>query len=680
MRIILFALGLWALTAPVAAQTCTDADNDGFFWEAGCGTLRDCNDSSNLMFPGGFEACDGLDNDCDQRIDNGCVTACDELQDQADTALSAGFPATGFNGNQVVWTGSEYGVMWATRGSDPSGPLQIYFTRVSADGVELQNEFVIDEANSATLIWTGTEFAVGYYNNIDREARIARLDASGNLISIQDLGSDQTIREMAWTGHQFAFVIRDQLIFADASGARIPGSKDLGPNYAFATTAQDLTWNGSEFGLAYRGLSQRRMQFRRLDEAGNLLGDEVELTDYALPIALDSPAPRVFWTNSEWVVFWHREQSGSLYTTNFARLDAAGNKLTDAAVFEERRWNTASGIWTGSHYLISRGSEEQLQQFSVDGVLLGLSEEISQAGTRLSRPNFVWRGDGLGIVFEAADSRIWISRMQCACTGGDDDLDGQTDCLGDCHDANLDVYAGAPEICGDGQRNDCDDPQWPSLSVEFDFDLDGFRGCEGDCAEDDSAVFPGALEICNGIDDNCDGLTDEDGDGEDSDGDGVFNLCDNCPLAANAGQEDDDGDGLGSACDNCPAIFNPDQFDLDADGEGDPCDLDDGAIRTRFANGTRLEWDIEVGYDRWNVYRGSLSVLEDTGVYTQSPGSNPLAEKYCDLVDPWVDDTGSNPPVGDAAFFLTSGSSLGVEDGLGAASDGTPRANTDPCP
>ena len=41
-----------------------DADGDGFSAE------EDCNDSEPLVFPGGSEICDGLDNDCDGTVDN----------------------------------------------------------------------------------------------------------------------------------------------------------------------------------------------------------------------------------------------------------------------------------------------------------------------------------------------------------------------------------------------------------------------------------------------------------------------------------------------------------------------------------------------------------------------------------------------------------------------------------
>jgi hypothetical protein len=70
--------------------------------------------------------------------------------------------------------------------------------------------------------------------------------------------------------------------------------------------------------------------------------------------------------------------------------------------------------------------------------------------------------------------------------------------------------------------------------------------------------------------------------------DGVGDICDNCPLDANAGQSDNDADTAGDACDldddddgvpdltdNCPFVANVIQSDNDGDGDGDSCDGDD---------------------------------------------------------------------------------------------------------
>lgn len=61
--------------------TCTDNDNDGYYAEAGCGTLVDCNDNDDTIYPGANELCDGEDNDCDGVVDEGCPTCTDNDND-----------------------------------------------------------------------------------------------------------------------------------------------------------------------------------------------------------------------------------------------------------------------------------------------------------------------------------------------------------------------------------------------------------------------------------------------------------------------------------------------------------------------------------------------------------------------------------------------------------------------
>jgi hypothetical protein len=63
--------------------TCTDADEDAYYAEAGCGTDVDCNDGNSSINPGATEICnDSVDNDCNGLIDNqdpicGTVTCTD---------------------------------------------------------------------------------------------------------------------------------------------------------------------------------------------------------------------------------------------------------------------------------------------------------------------------------------------------------------------------------------------------------------------------------------------------------------------------------------------------------------------------------------------------------------------------------------------------------------------------
>ncbi len=117
----------------------------------------------------------------------------------------------------------------------------------------------------------------------------------------------------------------------------------------------------------------------------------------------------------------------------------------------------------------------------------------------------------------------------------DDDNDGVADakCKGgqDCDDTDPSTGKGMEEVC-DLRDNDCDgmvDEQTAQTVWYLDRDGDGWgidRGtalarCEpipgrsanlGDCDDTDNRVHPTALETCNGIDDNCNGTTDESSD------------------------------------------------------------------------------------------------------------------------------------------------------------------------
>jgi hypothetical protein len=105
---------------------------------------------------------------------------------------------------------------------------------------------------------------------------------------------------------------------------------------------------------------------------------------------------------------------------------------------------------------------------------------------------------------------------------------------------------------------------------------------------------------------------------------------------------------------------------------------DDG-IEVGVPDPTLVAWRAGAEFDTVNVYSGDLRVLRETGEYTQVPGSNPLAYRFCHLPGSSLRD-GTLPAPGEALFYLASGNRDLVEGGLGEDGDGAARLNANPCP
>jgi Putative metal-binding motif len=199
------------------------------------------------------------------------------------------------------------------------------------------------------------------------------------------------------------------------------------------------------------------------------------------------------------------------------------------------------------------------------------------------------------------------------------DKDGYCTEQGDCNDGDATVSPEATEVCN-GVDDDCDGALDEEVSGSFyeDRDGDGFgdpslpiQACEApdgtvgnalDCDDQQGASYPGNPELCDGLDNDCDGSTDEEVGPlwyPDADADGYGSGTPIQACEAPAGHS-----ALAGDCNDADAAYNPAASEVDctdpndyncdgsvgytdADGDGSPaCQDCDDADREKSPGGS----------------------------------------------------------------------------------------------
>lgn len=250
-------------------------------------------------------------------------------------------------------------------------------------------------------------------------------------------------------------------------------------------------------------------------------------------------------------------------------------------------------------------------------------------------------------------------------------------------DANNTTFACSAPAGFVSNAEDCDD----ALVTYFDNDQDGVgtgiaEACgtsiyNTDCDDNNAELFPGNPEICNGIDDNCDLISDEGATSVlylDNDGDGFGNAAvaiDACPSLS-PGYVLDDTD-----CDDNTITYN----DADADGWGtgdaiacgnsgsnEDCDDSNGAIyptAAELCNGLDDNCNLEVDEFVLNTYYADVDV--------DGFGDANATIFACDLVAGYVTNA-EDCDDSQITYLDADGDGFGVGDAMAC---GTSSNNTD---
>ncbi len=254
----------------------------------------------------------------------------------------------------------------------------------------------------------------------------------------------------------------------------------------------------------------------------------------------------------------------------------------------------------------------------------------------------------------------------------DSDDDGYDD-ASDCAPIDASVNPDATEIC-DGVDNDCDgtvdeDDASDASTWYADSDGDGYgdpgsttTACsqpsgyvadDTDCDDGVASTYPGATEYCDGVDNDCDGTTDEDDAADastwyaDSDGDGFGDSTDSTQQCYQPSGYVSDG----TDCDDGAASVYP-GADEYCNGIDDDCDglVDEGTpvdVQTWYAD---LDGDGygDAGSTVIACTQPSGYVLTDTDCDDTDAAVFPGATEYCNGIDDDCDGNLDEPEAVDA--------------------------------
>lgn len=314
----------------------------------------DCDDDNPAVHPGASEVCNGVDDDCNEVIDDDATLSPggtsvlvsepavapsapggvawtgaryaasfwgyeagkarvffaamerDGARREAQRAVTT-TPSDAF-GAAVAWTGRVLGAVWQDR-RDPSGGYEIYFNRLTPDGERLGPDLRVTTAPgfsiNPAIAWTGEEFILAWQDERDAvgsggyEIYAQRLDEEGRLI------------------------LPNQRITRDPSNSEAP-------SIALGDRGLGLAW------LDGRGGRTRGIWFAPFTRELSRQGPDQRVS----PASFNAVGANLVWNRDRWVIAWYDDDEASADREVWGALrDAAG-----LAIGAPRRLTTDPGF------------------------------------------------------------------------------------------------------------------------------------------------------------------------------------------------------------------------------------------------------------------------------------------------------------------------------------------------
>lgn len=296
-----------------------DKDGDGFRgplagmlpgMPGSCGD--DCDDTSELAYPGNTEVCDGVDNDCNTVIDDGAQYI--PLLNSP-IRLSGDIAPAGPGG--LAWSGSSYAAVYT--GTIDGFSMRLSMLAPTGDPLGPEGPIVFQNGDNAggPVVWVGDRYGVAWQDRRsgDYEVYFTLLDEGGNKVladqKITDAPGFSINTTLTWTGTEFVAIWQDERdgIFdiygqrLSLDGAPLGNNTKMtqsfsvpneGPQAAAGLTTVGLTWSVGD-------PAQRFINFQLFN---------ADLTPKSQPISLTNGLtqavyPTIAWNNDRYIVTWY---------------------------------------------------------------------------------------------------------------------------------------------------------------------------------------------------------------------------------------------------------------------------------------------------------------------------------------------------------------------------------------